>query len=97
MRLEYLHAKLTSVDPATLQKTTELTDGLSFAHLQEIVKLSGLLAIHDGRDCRCEAHVLSAVRQVVESHENAVRGFPARPEVPFGLRPHPRDLRGVAR
>ncbi len=94
-RLEYLRARLSSVDSETLRQTADLTDGLSFSHLQEIVKLSGLLAIHAGNDRRSDNHVLSAARQVVESHEAAVRGYPARPEVPFGLKP--RRLQSLTR
>jgi ATP-dependent 26S proteasome regulatory subunit len=59
--------------------------GLSFAHLQELLRLSGLLAIHAGRAARTSDDVARAAELVAGSHDTAVRGFPSPPEVPFGL------------
>jgi hypothetical protein len=72
-----------------LQKAAKDADRLSFAHLREVLRLSGLLAIEEGRESRTGEDVLKAVGLVWDGHDRAVRGFPKPPEVPFGLQ-HPR-------
>jgi len=37
------------------------TDGLSFAHLQEVLRASALKAIHEGRSDRSATDLLAAV------------------------------------
>jgi hypothetical protein len=86
-RLEFLRGKLPAMDAAVIEKVAAQTDRLSFAHLQEILRLSGLTAIHAGRDERSAEDLLSATEAVVATNEDAVRGFPVKPEVPFGLLP----------
>ncbi|MEM7807501.1 MAG: ATP-binding protein [Planctomycetota bacterium] len=61
------------------------SDGLSFAHLREILRLSGLLAIEDNRRERTDADLKKAVSLVREGNDRARRGFPKPPEIPFGL------------
>lgn len=89
LRLALLRQKLAAqIDDAIIERVAGETDGLSFAHLQEVLRLSGLTAIHAGRNARCDADVLEAVRTVRRAHEEAIRGFPSRrPEIPFGLLP----------
>jgi hypothetical protein len=85
MRRAFLRRQLPETALATLEKVAALTEDLSFAHLQEILRLSGLNAIHAGRTTRSDADVLSAATAVRESYDNAIRGFPQKPELPFGL------------
>ena len=86
-RREFLARRLPSFDPAVLEKAAAATEWLSFAHLQEVLRLSGLLAIHAGRTQRTEDDLLAAARTVREAHEEANGGFRGRFEIPFGLGP----------
>jgi hypothetical protein len=85
MRLEMLRRKLPEVDRATLEAVADATDGLSFAHVLEILRLSGFAAIADGRTTRTEADLLGACETVKRCNEDARRGFPPKLDVPFGL------------
>jgi ATPase family associated with various cellular activities (AAA) len=87
MREKFLQSKLGSMMTQTISKVANDTEGLSFAHLGEILRLSGLLAIHADRDARAEEDLLRAVEMVRESHDAAQRGFPVKLEMPFGLAP----------
>jgi SpoVK/Ycf46/Vps4 family AAA+-type ATPase len=87
MRSSFLHRKLAEIDAGAIEKVASQTEGLSFAHLQEILRLSGLTAIQGGRTRRTVEDVQSAASAVIGTHEQAVRGFPRTPEVPFGLLP----------
>jgi hypothetical protein len=88
LRLEFLRRALgDSIPTTTLDAVTARTDGLSFAHLQEVLRLSGLSAIHAGRTVRSDADLTDAARTICEAYELAIRGFPAKPEMPFGLLP----------
>ena len=87
LRAEFLSRALPQTPPATIDALASRTDSLSFAHLQEILRLSGLSAIHAQRSQRSEKDLLDAVESVRESHDQAVRGFPEKPELPFGLLP----------
>lgn len=84
MRLEFLQRKLTDASPAVAQKVADQTEGLSFAHLREIVHLSGLIAISDNRQTRSEPDIFRATSLVMQSYEEAKRGFPEQVG-PFGL------------
>ena len=74
-----------AVSAETRETAAKKADGLSFAHLREVLRLSGLIAIEDGRADRGDADVLRAVELVWQSHDRAVRGFPKTPDLPFGL------------
>jgi SpoVK/Ycf46/Vps4 family AAA+-type ATPase len=88
MRLEYLRKHLPGIADETIRASAKESDGLAFAHLEEIVRLSGLRAIAAGRTSRADEDVLSTVRAVREAYDEAIRGFPpAKPELPFGLGP----------
>jgi hypothetical protein len=87
LRREFLARALPRTPMATIDAVASRTDGLSFAHLQEILRLSGLSAIHAQRPQRTDKDLLDAVGSVREAHEQAARGFPERPELPFGLLP----------
>jgi hypothetical protein len=73
------------VDEPTRDKAAKAADGLSFAHLREVQRLSGLLAMENGRRDRAIDDVTKAVDLVRQGHEHAARGFPKPPELPFGL------------
>jgi ATP-dependent 26S proteasome regulatory subunit len=88
LRGRFLRDKLedASMAEAILDRLVDRTDGLSFAHLQEILRLSGMLAIRDGRSQRSDEDLLRAADLAVEGHEAAIRGYPpGRPVMPFGL------------
>jgi hypothetical protein len=94
-RLAFLAARLADVAEPTRAKLAALTDGFSFAHLHELLRVSGLRAIHDGRDRRTDADLLAAVETLRSTIEDAARGFPGKPELPFGLH-HIRTVRQAA-
>jgi SpoVK/Ycf46/Vps4 family AAA+-type ATPase len=85
LRLRFLRERAPDVDAAALEAAGERTAGLSFAHLEELLRLSGLLAIHAGRTARTADDVACAVAVVADSHQAAARGFPAPLDMPFGL------------
>jgi ATP-dependent 26S proteasome regulatory subunit len=85
LRLMFFQRKLPDVNSEVLDRLAESTDGLSFAHLQEVLRLSGLLAIRAGRSARSDEDLTEAVELVRRGHEDAARGFAPKPEMPFGL------------
>jgi len=60
---------------------------MSFAHLEEIVRLAGLLAIKAGRRQRSVDDLENALFSVKNGIEQVEKGFARELEVPFGLRP----------
>jgi hypothetical protein len=87
LRLAFLRRHLPEMAAATVEKVAKETDRLSFAHLQEILRLSGLNAIHAGRTTRSDTDLLDAAATVRATYDQAIRGFPQKPEMPFGLLP----------
>ena len=85
LRLAFLRRHLPDMAAGTLEKVAKETNGLSFAHLQEILRLSGLHAIRAGRRTRIDADLVEAAATVRGTYEQAIRGFPQKPEMPFGL------------
>jgi hypothetical protein len=79
-------------DAALLKKLVEMTDRLSFAHLLELLRLAGLMAIDAGRSERSADDLLDAAESVIDSNETAIRGFPTKLDIPFGLQ-HLRQAR----
>ncbi len=77
--------KDTDLDDRTRVEAAKQSDGLSFAHLREILRLSGLLAIEQGREARQPEDLSKAVTLVREGNDRALRGFPKSPDLPFGL------------
>lgn len=92
-REQFLRARLPGIDPTLAQRLVRSTDRLSFAHLEELLRTSGLLAIHAGRTDRTEEDLLTAANSLRESAESARRGFPIKSESGFGLE----HLRKLAR
>jgi hypothetical protein len=85
LRAEFLRKKLNGLCEETIAKATAGTEELSFAHLQEVLRLSGLFALEGERAARSEEDVMRAVKVVREGFEDGVRGFERKPEAPFGL------------
>jgi hypothetical protein len=85
LRTEYLRKNLPDVSAGIRERIAIDADGLAFAHLQEIVRMSGLIAINAGRTARIDEDVLRAARTVREAYDDAVRGFRGKPDMPFGL------------
>jgi hypothetical protein len=67
-----------------IERLADRTDGLSFAHLREIVSLSGLNALHHGHVKREPQDIWEAAELVCRGFEEAQDGFP-QPSQPFGL------------
>jgi SpoVK/Ycf46/Vps4 family AAA+-type ATPase len=84
-RGEFLARKLPDIDPGVLEVIAAESEGVSFAHLQEILRLSGLLAIQSARGGRTTEDVRKAAEIVRSGFEDAQRGFPSKAETPFGL------------
>ena len=87
LRRAFFARRLADVEDAVLDQLADNTDGLSFAHLQEVIGASGLAAIHEGRSERTAADLLAAAARVTDADESAGRGFLAKPIAPFGLSP----------
>lgn len=85
LRTRYLADRLADAPAATIEKLVKLTDGLSFAHLEEILRLSGFRAIQHGRDVRTDDDLINAAEIVRSTNEEAARGHPPKPDAPFGL------------
>ena len=87
MRKRFFTSKLLHVDAAMVDRLVTTTEGLSFAHLQEVLRLSGLSAIHQERAQRSDDDLLAAAAAVRRASDDAERGFPSQQEMPFGLMP----------
>lgn len=85
LRAEFFRRKWAGASSESIAQIAAATERLSFAHLQEILRLSGLYAIKAGRRGRTEADLLDAARIVQAAQNDADRGFAPRPEAPFGL------------
>ena len=85
LRRRFIDRELGDLAEDVRGKVAAESEGLSFAHLREILRLSGLLAIDEGRGEREGGDVLKAVNLVREGNDRAVRGFPKPPEIPFGI------------
>jgi hypothetical protein len=94
LRLQFLQAKLPELDAQTLRRAVSISRGFAFAHLQELLRLSGLYALATQRTIRSSEDVLRAAEEIRAAQETAHRGFPsATPDIPFGLQ----HLRTLAR
>lgn len=88
LRRQFFARKIPAAVSATagvVERLASVCDGLSFAHLQEILRLSGLMAIHAGRPDRTAEDLMKAATSVSESHEQATKGFAPKLDMPFGL------------
>lgn len=86
-RREYFRTRLLEIGLSTIDRLVEESRGFSFAHLEEIVRLSGLIAVREQREARTPDDVLSAMSMTRDAFNAARHGFAKRPEAPFGLRP----------
>jgi hypothetical protein len=86
-RREYFRSRLLEIDLPTIDRLVEDSRGFSFAHLEEIVRLSGLIAVRGLREARTSEDVLSALSMTRDAFNAARHGFAKKPEAPFGLRP----------
>lgn len=85
LRRIYFSRKLPGSTDVLFDQIARATHGLSFAHLQEVLRLSGLLAIQAERLTRIDDDLIRAAASVKESHDAAERGFPVALDMPFGL------------
>ncbi len=86
LRRRYLIRKLPALEAAMLDELARGTDGLSFCHLIEIVRLSGMIAISKGREDRTDDDLRRAMQLVAHAHTAAEKNFAPPPDSPFGLR-----------
>jgi hypothetical protein len=86
LRREFFALQLPGWSSEILDELARETEYLSFAHLGEIVRLAGLLAIGERRSDRTEQDMRSATRIVCDRSRQAHRGFVPEPEMPFGLK-----------
>jgi len=92
LRTQFLQVKLPGLGPEIVRRVGSLSRGFSFAHLQELLRLSGLFALAAGRSSRSSEDVIKAAEDIRRTQEQAHRGFPsATPDLPFGLQ-HLRTL-----
>ncbi len=84
-RLRYLQLKLPDMPQDVLASLASTSQDLSYAHLQEIVLLSGIIAMNDGRDTRLPTDLTAAASHVTGIGESAKWGFPTTSEKPFGF------------
>ncbi|MCY2927995.1 MAG: ATP-binding protein [Planctomycetota bacterium] len=74
-RSEYLTRRCGQVVPEVLDRLVDETDGMSFAHLAEILQVSGLRAIRNERDMRIQEDWLAALEAVKTCNQAARSGF----------------------
>jgi len=84
-RRAFFASHLPELDREMIEAMVQESQRLSFAHLQEILRLSGLLAIAAGRTDRCAEDLRAAARMVRERSTEAAAGFPPKLDLPFGL------------
>jgi hypothetical protein len=85
LRRRFFDTRVAEAAEALRARLATETAGLSFSHLQEILRLAGLLAVHDGAPRRTDEHLSRATAMVHDTHRSARHGFPVAPEAPFGL------------
>jgi hypothetical protein len=85
LRLEFFRRKVSEGGQEFIARLAAATEGLSFSHLQEILRLSGLMVIGDGRTDRTEDDLLAAAKMVSRGQEEAHGEFVSKPVMPFGL------------
>jgi ATP-dependent 26S proteasome regulatory subunit len=85
LRARFFAQHLPEVEPAVATELVRDTAGLSFAHLHELIRLAGLLAINEQAAARTPENLRNAARLVARGHQNACDGFPRPLEAPFGL------------
>jgi ATPase family protein associated with various cellular activities (AAA) len=90
LRKKFFARALDEIPPDVIRRLAGNTSDMSFAHLEEIVRLSGLLAIKSARRHRSLDDLEEALTSVKKSIAQAKRGFAHDLEVPFGLRPRAR-------
>jgi ATP-dependent 26S proteasome regulatory subunit len=87
LRKEFFARSLEEISPDMIRRLAGNTPDMSFAHLEEIVRLAGLLAIKAGRPRRSVEDLEEALTSVKNGIEQVEKGFARELEVPFGLRP----------
>lgn len=85
LRKSFFGTRLTDMPAESAAMIAGLCEGLSFAHLQEVLRLSGLLVIDAGRTQRVDEDLRQAAEIVQGSNRAAQSGFAMKLEVPFGL------------
>jgi ATP-dependent 26S proteasome regulatory subunit len=85
LRAEFFGRKWAGGSVESIEAIVAATERLSFAHLQEMLRLSGLYAIQAGRRGRTESDLLKAAKILQAAQADADSGFAQKPEAPFGL------------
>jgi SpoVK/Ycf46/Vps4 family AAA+-type ATPase len=87
LRKKFFARALEEIGADVIRRLAGSTAEMSFAHLEEIVRLAGLLAIKAGRRQRSVDDLENALLSVKNGIEQVEKGFARELEVPFGLRP----------
>ena len=85
MRQEYFRRQMPQFDQAQLEAFARRTEGLSFAHLREILLRSGYAAMQNGRTDRLIEDVVQALDALQCGHQVATGGFNPGTAGPFGF------------
>lgn len=75
LRRAFFERRLQDDAPLAPDTLAEQTHGLSFAHLEEVLRTAGLHALHAGRSERSEADLREAVKLVRGAAQEAETGF----------------------
>jgi len=75
LRERFLGRHLRDITKLNFRELVTVTDGLSYAQLEEIVRASGIIAARERRDQRTADDVRRATAVVLEGHERARRDF----------------------
>jgi hypothetical protein len=85
LRRSFFAKHLPEAQQSLRDQLIENSAGLSFSHLHEILRLSGLLALYEERTERLPDDIRRAGEMVRDTHRSAMNGFPITPQEPFGL------------
>ncbi len=96
LRLAYWDRHLADIATDIRRDLAARTDGLSFAHLDEIMRLSGMIAARGLHPARTPTDIRLAVDIVTEGHEEATQGFKALDPNGFGFAVAQRTCGGSA-
>jgi SpoVK/Ycf46/Vps4 family AAA+-type ATPase len=85
LRRRFIERHFRELDADAREDLVRRTGGMSFAHLQELVRLSGMIAINAAAPRRMPEHLRKAARLIKSTAESAERGFNAKNPDEFGL------------
>ncbi|MEX0774696.1 MAG: ATP-binding protein [Phycisphaeraceae bacterium] len=85
LRRRYLCRSDLVLGAALISELVDATEGLSFAHLDELLRIAGFRALSQHRAARDAEDLRHAAQIVCEQQRQAMHGFPAKPNGDFGF------------